>query len=65
MSGIGRKWKLPDSSTPIPSLLTPLTTPFFDFANTLLTIPTATPSLVKTSLKTDIQGFFFLFLTLR
>ena len=62
MSGIGRKWKLSDySDSDAVALMTPLTTPFFDSANTLLTIPTPTPSLVKTSLKTDIQGFFFLF----
>ena len=47
------------------ALMAPLTTPIFDPATTLLMIPTPTPSLVKTSPKTDIQGSFFLFLTLR
>ena len=57
-SGIGRKWKRSDSSDPDSvELMTPLTTPIFDFhlvissLMTPTTTPTPTPSLVKTSLK--------------
>ena len=59
-SGVGRKWKRSDSSdSDYVVLMTPLTTPIFDFhlvisaLTTPLTTPTPTrtPSLVKTSLK--------------
>ena len=55
-SGIGRRWKRSDSSdSNSVALMTLLTTQFFDFhkvigaLTTPLTIPTPTPSLVKTS----------------
>ena len=55
--GVGRKWKRSDSSdSDSVALMTPLITPIFDFhqvisaLRTLLTTPTPTPSLVKTSL---------------
>ena len=58
VSGVGRKWKRSDSSdADYVALMTPLTTPIFDFhkvisaLTTPLTTPTPTPSLVKTSLK--------------
>ena len=57
-SGIGRKWKRSDSSdSDSVELMTPLTTPIFDFhlvissLMTPTTTPTPTPLLVKTSLK--------------
>ena len=55
VSGVGRKWKRSDSSDPDSvALMTPLTTPIFDFHNVIsaltIPIPTPTPSLVKTSL---------------
>ena len=58
-SGIGRKWKRSDSSdSDSVELMTPLTTPIFDFHLVLSSLmtptttptPTPTPSLVKTSL---------------
>ena len=56
VSGVGRKWKRSDSSdSDSVALMTPLTTPIFDFHLVIsaLTTPltTLTPSLVKTSLK--------------
>ena len=58
VSGVGRKWKRSDSSdSDSVALMTPLTTPIFDFhqvisaLTTPLTTPTPTRSLVKTSLK--------------
>ena len=55
MSGVGRKWERSDSSdSDSVELMTPLTTPIFDFhllisaLTNLITI--LTPSLVKTSL---------------
>ena len=58
VSGVGRKWKRSDSSdSDYVALMTPLTTPIFDFHSVIsalttpLTTPTPTPSLVKTSLK--------------
>ena len=64
VSGVGRKWKRSDSSdSDSVALMTPLTTPIFDFHlvisvfTTPLRIPTPTPtptlSLVKTRLKGD------------
>ena len=53
VSGVGRKWKRSDSSdSDYVALMTPLTTPICDFYNVIsvLTIPTPTSSLVKTSL---------------
>ena len=63
-SGVGRKWKRSDSSdSDYVVLMTPLTTPSFDFhlvisaLTTPLTTPTPTqtPSLVKTSLKRSVS----------
>ena len=55
VSGVGRKWRRSDSNSDSDSvvLLTPLTTPIFDFHQVIsaLTTPTPTPSLVETSLK--------------
>ena len=56
VSVVGRKWKGSDSSdSDSVALMTPLTTPIFDFHKVIsaLTTPftTPTPSLVKTSLK--------------
>ena len=66
-SGVGRKWKRSDSSgSDSVVLMTPLTTPIFDFDKvisaltftTSLTTLTPTPSLVKTSLRDlDKKGF--------
>ena len=57
VSGVGRKWKRSDSSdSDSVALMTPLTTPMFDFHSVIsalttpLTTPTPTSSLVKTSL---------------
>ena len=55
VSEVGRKWKRSDSSdSDSVALMTPLTTPIFDFHQVIsaLTTPltTPTPSLVKTSL---------------
>ena len=57
VSRVGRKWKRSDSfDSDSVALMTPLTTPIFDFhyvisaLTTPLTTPTPTPSLVKTSL---------------
>ena len=62
VSGVGRKWKRSDSSdSDSVALMTPLTTPSFDFHQiisalaTPLTTPTPTPSLVKTSLKKAME----------
>ena len=57
VSGVGRKWKRSDSSdSDYVALMTPLTTPIFDFhwVISALTTPTPTPSLVKTSLKEGV-----------
>ena len=58
VSRVGREWKLSDSSdSDSAALMTPLTTPIFDFHQVISTLttplmtPTSTPSLVKTSLK--------------
>ena len=63
VSGVGRKWKRSDSSdSDSVALMTPLTTPSFDFhlvisaLTTPLTIQTPTPSLVKTSLNKDSRS---------
>ena len=67
VSGVGRKWKRSDSSdSNSVALLTPLTTPIFDFHKVLsapttplttpLLTPTPTPSLVKTSLKYSVPS---------
>ena len=57
VAAVGRKWKRSDSSdSDSVELMTPLTTPIFDFhkvisaLTTPLTTPTPTPSLVKASL---------------
>ena len=62
VSGVGRKWKRSDSSdSDSVALMTLLTTPIFDFhlvksvLTTSLTTPTPTLSLVKTSLKGDLE----------
>ena len=60
VSGVGRKWRRSDSNSDSDSvaLLTPLTTPIFDFhqAISALTTPTPTPSLVETSLNKIIHS---------
>ena len=60
ISGVGRKWKRSDSSASNSvELMTPLTTPIFDFHQVIsaltTTTPTPTPSLVKTSLKSALS----------
>ena len=63
-SGVGRKWKRSDSSdSDYVALMTPLTTPIFDFHKVISALttplttptPTQTPSLVKTSLKRSVS----------
>ena len=55
VSGVGRKWKWSDSSdSDSVALMTPLTTPIFDFHLVISAFTTPTPSLVKNSLKKDV-----------
>ena len=67
ISGVGQKWERSDSSdSDSVELMTPLTTPIFDFHRVMSALttptPTSTPSPVKTSLKLKIS---FALLTIR